>query len=382
MKRTRLPFANLPQIRLPLVGLALSLGLASCSSLDRAEQPGAFSPAQLDETARVTRIGVGSCADQKDPEPIWTVIGKDNPDLFLFIGDNVYGDSKYNEDGSYAGSDPSPERLRMAYEKLMTVEPFTRFWQKIPILPIWDDHDYGQNDGGRDYENKFDSEEQFETFWHLEADHPARQHAGVYYEKTIGKPGERVQILFLDTRFFRSGLTRPEVQPDRLGRYVPSTDPAQDMLGPEQWAWLESKLKEPADLRLLVSSIQVIADGHRWERWGNMPRERQKLYDLIKSTGAEDVILISGDRHQGALYEYDAGLGYPLYELTTSSLNRSFGGSDEPGPHRLGDLFGPENYAIVDVDWNNRIVRLDLKDNQGVVVRTLSVSLDALNATR
>src|SRR5277367_3235717 len=42
----------------------------------------------------VRRIAFGSCAQQDHPQPIWTVIGADQPDLFLFIGDNIYADTE------------------------------------------------------------------------------------------------------------------------------------------------------------------------------------------------------------------------------------------------------------------------------------------------
>ena len=61
------------------------------------------------------------------------------------------------------------------------------------------------------------------------------------------------------------------------------------MLGDAQWAWLAERLREPAALRLIVSSIQVLAEGHGWERWSNLPKERQRLFDLIRDTGARSV---------------------------------------------------------------------------------------------
>lgn len=55
---------------------------------------------------------------------------------------------------------------------------------------------------------------------------------GTYYERSFGPEGQRVQVIMLDTRFFRSALT-PTDQWNARGRerYIPSEDPKQDMLG-------------------------------------------------------------------------------------------------------------------------------------------------------
>ena len=58
------------------------------------------------------------------------------------------------------------------------------------------------------------------------------------------------------------------------------------MLGAAQWAWLRAQLLQPAELRLIVSSVQVLAEGHGWEGWDNLPLERTKLLGLIDETAA------------------------------------------------------------------------------------------------
>ena len=39
------------------------------------------------------KIAFGSCASQDKAQPIWDTVIAENPDLFLFIGDNIYGDT-------------------------------------------------------------------------------------------------------------------------------------------------------------------------------------------------------------------------------------------------------------------------------------------------
>jgi alkaline phosphatase D len=129
---------------------------------------------------------------------------------------------------------------------------------------------------------------------------------------------------------------------------------------------------------LIVSSIQVVVEGHGWERWGNFPRERQRLFDLIASTGARGVVFLSGDRHIGALYRESQGTPYPLTEITSSGINRQFVNAREQGPNRLGELYPRVNFGTVEIDWPQGRVGLALRDEDGTIQRNVSLALDAL----
>ena len=177
----------------------------------------------------------------------------------------------------------------------------------MPIIAIWDDHDYGANDAGGDFPYRQQSAALFRSFWQVPDTSPRGQRDGLYDAFTFGPPGQRVQIIVLDLRSFRSSL-KPTDERGAAGkeRYLPDPDPAKTMLGEAQWTWLGERLREPADLRLLVSSIQVLPEGHGWERWGNLPLERERLLELIEASGAGGVVILSGDRHLGALYQRTA----------------------------------------------------------------------------
>ena len=244
---------------------------------------------------------------------------------------------------------------------------------------MWDDHDYGINDGGGDFPHKAVSKELFLKFWNASATDIRRTRDGIYDSHIIGPPGMRVQIILLDLRWFRSPLKVSD-QPGTPGkeRYVPDSDPAKTMLGAVQWAWLAGELRKPAEIRLIVSSTQVLAEGHGWERWGNMPLERQKLLDTIRDSGATGVVLLSGDRHVGALYrETPPGL-HPLYEVTSSGLNMVFWKAKEPGPNRLGALYAAANFGAVEIDWAARKLTLALRDEHGSTRRSAILSFAEL----
>ena len=322
--------------------------------------------------AVLTSIAFGSCNSADRAIPILQTIAASDYDLFMYIGDNVYGSSD--------SDDPTVPELRAAYHELADHPDFQLLRTRFPMLSTWDDHDYGQNDSGANFAFKPFTEQLFLDFWGAAEDDTRRTRAGIYDAHIFGPEGQRVQIILLDTRYFRTDLTVTDEE-GAVGRerYLPSTDPNQSMLGDEQWRWLENELRKPADFRLLISSIQVHADGHGWEAWRTLPMERDRLYRLIAETGAQGVILVSGDRHSAGLYVRDDVVPYPLYEITSSSLNRSHRDeNNEPGPHRIGNMYAPVNYGVISMDWESGQIALKIKDIDGAVVREHIVGMDEI----
>ena len=334
--------------------------------------------AALDPSETLTRIVFASCAQQNEDQSIWDVIAGENPDLTLYIGDNVYGDVR--------SDDASLPELKAAYMRLAQSEPFARARASAPLLTTWDDHDFGMNDAGGEYQYKENAEALFEYVWDVKDDRASRP--GVYGSWILGEEdGRSVQIIMLDTRFFRSTL-KPTDEYGAKGkeRYIPDPDPQKTMLGEAQWAWLAAELEKPADLRLLISSVQVISEGHGWEAWKMLPTERERLYETIEEAGAEGVVLVSGDRHAAALYKKDGKVGYPLYEATSSSLNlplRNWLDPDEPfeqepGPNRLTDMIIDANYGLIEIDWEAGVVDISIRGDDGAEIASQLVELNAL----
>jgi alkaline phosphatase D len=342
--------------------------LGGCSAPAPALLPAA-TPA-FDPLRPLTRVAFGSCADQDKPQPVWRTLLADAPDLFIFGGDNVYA----------SGVPFSVARLRAAYDALAAQPGFAEFRARVPHLEIWDDHDYGANDGGADFAGKAAAKEEFLRFWAVPPLDPRRTREGLYREQRFGPPGQRVQVIVLDTRSFRSAL-KPTDQRGAAGkeRYLPDDDAAKTMLGAEQWAWLEERLRDEADLRLIVSSIQVVADGHGWERWGNLPRELQRLYDLIASTRARGVVFASGDRHVGGVYVERQRTPYPMWDATSSGLTHAWSQAREVGPNRVGELVTANHYAELQIDWAQRQLDFVFRPVEpGAELRRERIALDTL----
>jgi alkaline phosphatase D len=332
----------------------------------RAPLPKAPSGIELDENTAITRFAFGSCLNENRAMAIWDVIAAQKPQAFLFIGDNVYGDT-----GATMAADMPT--LSASYRKLNARAEYARFRGAIPMLTVWDDHDYGANDAGGSFAFKEYGEKIFEEYW--DASDEVRSRPGVYESHMFGPKGKRVQFIMLDGRFFRSDLSRMKYQDPapKLGWNMPNMDPKATMLGGVQWAWLAGELAKPADLRFIISSTQVITDAHGYEGWLNFPLERAKLYKMLADNKVKNAIFLSGDRHAAAFYKTKIlGAPKPVYEFTASSLNMSFGKGDvrakEPDPSRIGGLWADENFGQIDIDWKKKQVKLTLKNNSGGVI--------------
>ena len=326
----------------------------------------------LDESKTVSRIAFGSCAVSTNSQEIFTTIKNTDSDLFLFIGDNVY--AKTEKD------DPELKSLRASYKQLSESKPFQQLRDTTPLLVTWDDHDYGINDGGGNWDHKYFSQRLYNHVWGIAKDDPRTNRDGVYFSRITGEVGKKVQFILLDTRFFRSDL-QVAVPPTSNGRYAMSDAKNQQMLGEAQWTWLEQELNKPADVRIIATSIQVIADGHNWEAWRTLPKERNRFYKLLTDTQANGVVLISGDRHASAIYRQTEQVPYPLWEVTASSLNLPLtqilkkDPEHEAGPFRVGVPFYESSFGIIEVDWDKRKLMLQIRDEHDRVVMANTVRI-------
>ncbi len=174
-------------------------------------------------TKQSLTIGFGSCADQKREQPIWSNIIKHNPELFILMGDNVYIDSE------------NPQKMSEAYEKLAQIPEFSNFKQHTPLIATWDDHDYAQRDGGKDFVGKHDAKKALIKFFDYPELNQTIKHAGIYHTRWLKLKDKNIQIIMLDTRWFRdslvnSYLTKSQLKQLNLGGYQPTLDKTTTLL--------------------------------------------------------------------------------------------------------------------------------------------------------
>lgn len=346
----------------------LGLGLAWLGALP-------WAAAEEMSSQVLERIAFGSCAAQDQPQPIWDVIVQARPQVFLAAGDNIYGDTT------------DMALLKEKYAQLGAKPGFQALRNLCPLLATWDDHDYGVNDGGAGYSRKVESQRVMLDFYEVAADSPRRQRPGVYESWRYGTEGRRVQIILLDLRYFRSPPvkdTRSAEEKARLklvGWYVPNEDPKAEVLGAAQWAWLEAQLRLPAELRLIVSSFQVVAGEKGMESWGCFPAERRRLYETIGRSGANGVVFLSGDVHFSEISRSSEG-PYPLYDFTSSGLtNSSPVWAAAVNSHRVSPrAYAEPTFGFLKVDWSESApgVTLEARGLGGEVVFSRRIALSEL----
>ncbi|CAK9056804.1 Alkaline phosphatase D (APaseD) [Durusdinium trenchii] len=333
--------------------------------------------------ARGFRIGYGSCNNQNLTQLMWDHVVDRNPDLWLWGGDNIYGDVRvktvsgilelYQSDPEYLWNlhkqesillfPATPEKLAYLYEKQKNHPGYQRLLRHLgpgKVLGIWDDHDFGLNDYGKYFEHKVESQREFLKFLDVPKDDPRWEQDGVYAFEDVA--GNRVRVFLLDNRFHRDNYTEGNG----------------DMLGDDQWEWLASGLdSSTADFNLLVSGIQVLPDfapRTRFENWARLPQSRARLLELISGSSAQGVLLVSGDVHFAELLQADCtctagneSATFALPEITSSGMTHSWNTYPQPLPHFMqvaqavlpfryvldGKIFLDLNFAEFDIELDN-----------------------------
>lgn len=242
------------------------------------------------------RIAVLGCLKQLEPAPALYQYSNMKADLALWIGDNIYSDTKND-----------PNLIAQNYQKLASLPSYQMLKDSVPFLATWDDHDYGLNNAGGNYPFKYESKEFFRRFWELENEIPKNQN-GIYYSQFKNINDFKVQLIFLDTRF-----NRDPVQIDGKG----------DTLGEKQWLWLEKELQKTADLRIIISGYQILLTKESSsETWQRFPHAYNRLINIIHRTHAEGVVFLTGDQHYGEVSRKDGLLGYDGVELQFAGINQ------------------------------------------------------------
>ena len=296
--------------------------------------------------AETIKFGLGSCLDQNYPQPIWTSIEKEKLNYFVFLGDNVYGDL------------PSGSLIKMkyAYKKQRSILP--EFLDQMEVYPIWDDHDFGINDGGGDYKLKKNAKKMFLEFWEIPKNDIRRKREGIYFSDEKIFYDKKFKLIFLDTRYFRSKLIKEN------DTYIKNEDGT--ILGKEQWNWFSEELKDDFDFLIVFSSIQILAEDHRFEKWSNFPSEKNKLLDYLHEFKGK-TLLVSGDRHRGGIYTKNN-----LIEITASSLNKPGSFDFESDKYLVGKTFPEENYGTIEI--SKTATKVNLKSISGELLNSITIN--------
>lgn len=329
------------------------LGLISCKTYNKIPLIESQKPVQ----SEYYTIAFGSCDNQKIKNELWSAIDENNPSVWIWGGDNVYSDTE------------DMQILKNNYEIQKQDADYLKFIKNKIVLGTWDDHDYGANDGGEEYPFKRKSQQLLLDFLGTSMNASERKRDGVYTAKTIAINGNKVKIIVLDSRFFRTALTKAT---DSKKRFQPNEYGEGTVLGNVQWKWLEEELiASDAQFNVIVSSIQFLSDKHGFEAWGNFPHEIEKLEKLIVSTKAKGTFIISGDRHIATFSSKNVtGLAYPLVDFTSSGLTHTYTSfSGEENPYVKGEVIKDINFGLLKFDFKNNKVIMEIRGKQNKLLQ-------------
>ena len=206
----------------------------------------------------------------------------------------------------------------------------------------------------------------FLNFWNIPSEDPRRKREGIYFNHIKEIDGIKAEIIGLDTRYFRSELK------GKSNAYKPNFDFDATILGKSQWNWLEGVIENSsADIVIILSSIQVLATTHPYEKWGNFPLERDRLLKLIeKASKKQTLVVISGDRHRSGIYQ-----NKDFIEITASSLNKTASQNIETDPLLVGETYPIKNYGILDIRPSSNEITVSLFDKDGSRLNSKTIDI-------
>ena len=250
-------------------------------------------------------VAIGSCAYVNDqysrPGPPWggefwiyDAIAAKNPDLMVWMGDNVY----FREPEW-----TSLEGMSGRYRAYRAAPELRKLLRAAAHVAIWDDHDFGPNDSDGSFPLKESALEAHKRYW-PNPSHGLPGVPGVFGLVTWGD----ADFFLLDNRFYRYP-----------NRYPPTPEKA--MFGRGQLEWLKQALvASRATFKVIVAGGQLWNSRNKYESFFNYPAEQRALAEWLLERKVEGVLFLSGDRHFTELLRLERPGTYALHEFTSSPL--------------------------------------------------------------
>jgi alkaline phosphatase D len=305
----------------------------------------------------LTKIAFGSCGYQDEPQPVLALAAEQKPDAFIFLGDNIYGDTD------------DMDTLQAKYNRWGAMDEYKKLESTTKIFATWDDHDFGRNDAGKWYPYKNESKEIFLKFFKEPAESDRRKHEGIYKTEYLKSGEKMIQVILLDVRTFRNNLLLYDTSA-KLPRenyfytpdYIPHTSTDSTLLGGEQWQWLEAELAKPADLRLICSGSQFSIEYNGYEAWANFPHEQKRMLELIKKTKANGVIFLTGDVHYAEISKLEEPGLYPIYDVTASGITSTWDFATL-NKNRIEGPVMDNHFGLLTIEWqSDPVIRMEIID--------------------
>lgn len=301
---------------------------------------------------------------------IFLTMSKENASFMLWLGDNWYTREVDYFSAWGLHKRASTDRKNPVLQPLL---------KAMPQYAIWDDHDFGWNDGDKSYPFKEASRAAFNSFW-------ANPSAGFKDDAIYTKfTWNDVDVFLLDDRWYRSNDNMPDSVDGR-------PNPEKEMFGKQQLDWLKNALLQSntngsISFRIIATGSQVLNPRSPFDCFRRFPEEYHAFMKFLEEHKINGVVFLTGDRHHSEIIKVDRKGTYPLYDITASPLTsgtHSFGGPEKDNPFRVVGVDKLQNYARIGFTGKgaDRKMTVQYLGVKGESLATWSVSLKELSSPR
>jgi alkaline phosphatase D len=284
------------------------------------------------------KVVFGSCQQTGSESPVFAQMLKENPLFYLQIGDLHYENI----------DDRCMVRFDSAYHEVFSSKAQKGLYQNVPLVYMWDDHDYGANNS--------------------DANNPCRTTAIQQYKSYIPHyplafEGETAPI----SQVFDVGRVTYVLSDMRSQKIPPTYDECQRLTrgtnfgNEDHLNWFFTTLLEAKKKGHVVFWINsypwINAPGGpnykcgEKDNWGGYPEERNRIADFIKNNNIP-VCILSGDAHMVAMddgtnSDYATSGGAPVRVFHAAAIDRP--GSYKGGPYSQGYSREEGQFGVIEV---------------------------------
>lgn len=305
------------------------------------------------------KMVLGSCAFINDPAydrpgkpygggySIFDRMADQNPDLMLWLGDNVY--FREVDWGSKGG-------MMNRYNHMRSLPEIQRLQGACPHYAIWDDHDFGPDNSDGSWIHKDWAEDVFGMYWPNPSQGlPDAGGHGI----TSSFQFHDVDFFLLDNRYFRVNHKNQTQQGTVLGEV--------------QLNWLIQALQASrAPFKVIAIGGQMLSNYAKYENMAQFPEEREAILSRLNEEDIRGVVFLTGDRHSTELSEITQPNGRKVLDFTCSALTSgTHDNTSEPNSHRVeGTMVGIRNFGTLEVTGprKERVMTLRAHDGQGKIL--------------
>jgi alkaline phosphatase D len=290
---------------------------------------------------------------------IFEAMAKEKAAFMLWLGDNWYTrEADYSSDWGLW--------YRASRDRSMPV--IQNFLKSMSQYAIWDDHDYGPNNSGKEYVFKKETKKIFDTFW---CNPPTNADSeGNYTQFNYND----LDFFLMDDRTFRSS--------DKLKDSINGApNPDKHMWGPTQLDWLKNQLaNSEAPFKIIANGSPVLNGYNKHDCLIHFPVEFNELIQFIIDERIRGVLFLTGDRHHSEIVGKKLSDSYTLYDIVNSSLTARISkvsDYEKTNPELIMDsIVEQNNYTRISVSGKTkaRKLKFEFMDAKGNKLKEWEIS--------